>query len=349
MKICIVTVYDSINSGSFWQAHTLGQELRMQGHEVYYYKRKTNGASSSLSAKIKTIAQMLSRRQLAEAVNYIQKLRLFNKANKDFVVIDSTCPSYKEIDCFILGSDTIWDLSSNYFRKHKAVFWGDVFHGRKVISYGGSIANSDAHLLDDNYYSYNIKHWNAISVRDTHTLNALSRLTNQTIHLVCDPTLLLTESYYKDICQVQTGNYIFLYVFKKLKSNQDKQLREFADKNNLKIICGTKRKTSNEIDELVINGPYNFMKHMLGAKYIITDTYHGTIFSTNFNKQFVVINHNFIKINDFLSLVGLTNRIVDEDSNLLNTIATPIDYGHANKIIEEMRQYSIAFLKNNLK
>lgn len=349
MKICVVTVYDSINSGSFWQAYALGQVLKMQGHNVYFYKRGKNGASSSLAIQAKTIIQLLFRLQIAEACNYIRMLRLFTKAKSNFAVIDPTSTVYKEIDRFILGSDTIWNLNSEYFRRYRNIFWGDAFYGRKVISYGGSIANTEASAFNDCCFHNSIKRWNAVSVRDEHTKDVFSNLINRTIHIVCDPTLLLTESYYKGICKPQTGNYIFLYIFKKLNINHDKQLREFADMNNLTIISGTKKGISTETDELVTNGPYNFMKYMLGAKYIVTDTYHGTVFSTNFNKQFIVINHKLMKINDFLSTVGLTSRIISENSSFMDTITSPINYSHTNKIIEEIRQNSIEFLYSKLK
>lgn len=87
---------------------------------------------------------------------------------------------------------------------------------------------------------------------------------------------------------------------------------------------------------------------MLGAKYIVTDNYHGTVFSTNFNKQFVVINRDLIKVQDFLSMIGLTDRIVDSETDINYSMNQTINYDNANQKIQELKRDSLMFLKESL-
>ena len=349
MKVCIVTVYDNINSGSFWQAYALGQAIKMLGHEVYYYKRNKKGASPSIAIQLKKIIKLTSHLHFLEAYDYLRQIISFRITPQKYTIIDKSSKIYGLIDCFILGSDTIWNLNSEYYKNNKSIFWGDIFNGRRLVSYAGSIANTKQEtIINDEEYSNSIKRWSVISVRDEYTKNVLTRITDRQVHLVCDPTLLFKKDFYSNICPQQTGNYIFLYLFKKLNHNQDLQLRAFAVKNKLKIICGTERNISSQTNRFIINCPYNFMAYMLGAKYVITDTYHGTIFSTNFNKQFVVINRNLIKVRDFLSLIGLANRIIDRESDINIAMNQTINYDYANQKLQELRCCSLNFLKYNI-
>ncbi len=349
MKICIVTVYDNINSGSFWQAYALGQAIKMKGHEVYYYKRNKKNASPSIVIQLKNIIKLTSHLHLLEAYDYLRQIISFHTTPHNFAIIDKTSKKYTLIDCFILGSDTIWNLNSEYYKNNKAIFWGDIFNDRKIISYASSIANTNPEvILKNKDYSSSINHWAAISVRDEYTKSVLTKITDKHVYLVCDPTLLFKKDFYSHICPQQTGNYIFLYLFKKLDHNQDLQLRAFAAKNKLEIICGTERNISSQANRFIINCPYNFMTYMLGAKYVITDTYHGTIFSANFNKQFVVINRDLIKVRDFLSLIGLANRIIDRESEINITLNQAINFDYANQKLQELRCNSLRFLDYNI-
>ena len=338
-----------MNSGSHWQAYALGQILKMQGHEVYYYKREKKGTASSFIVQLNNTARKLFHLRFLETRDYIKRIISFKKTEKEFTIIDPSSVLYNDIDYFILGSDTIWNLDSPYYNNNKTTFWGDIFFNKNIISYAGSIANTKTKMLADDFYSNSINKWKSISVRDTYTKNFFSKLTTKQVHLVCDPTLLLLEKHYKRICKPKTGNYVFLYLFKKLNHNQDLQLRAFADKNGLEIIGGTRRDISSNTDKHIINCPYNFMRYMLGAKYVVTDTYHGTIFSVNFNKQFVVINRDLIKVQDFLSIVGLTDRIIDYESELYDIINQTINYNFTNQKLQELRNYSLKYLTDNLK
>ena len=79
MKICIVTVYNSINSGSFWQAFSLGKYLERKGHDVVYYKRNNKGSSASIRYKIQSIGSSFIHGGYREAMYYIKTLAEFKK------------------------------------------------------------------------------------------------------------------------------------------------------------------------------------------------------------------------------------------------------------------------------
>ena len=348
MRICIVTVYDSINSGSFWQAYILGAQLERMGHAVFYYAREKKGSSSSAVHIAKTVGGMIKHLRYTEIKNYLFQIAHFRKSVSKFKVINQKSPIYREINCFILGSDTIWNVDDQYFKNTKSVFWGDVFD-RSIVSYAGSIGNTRMSVITENPdYAKSVNRWKAISVRDKYTYKVLSSITDKEIKLVCDPTLLFSEKEYRSLCKEREGRYIFLYLFEPLSIEQNRALRKFADGNDLKIICGIKKKSITEADEYIVNNPDSFVKHMLGASYVITDTYHGTVFSVNFSKQFIVPDRGKNKVNEFLDSVGLQERLIKQNEDIIDKLVNQIDYLPIMNKVEEMRNESIQFLESSL-
>ncbi len=349
LKVCIVTVYDSINSGSFWQAYALGKVLEGLGNEVYYYKRQKEGASSAASKQITQIMKYVKHGKISGARDYAKRISQFKKQSSVFRVIDEKDPLFSQIDCFVLGSDTIWNLEMAYFKIHKSVFWGDIFRGRKVISYAGSVANTPADMfLPADEYADSVSKWADISVRDAYTEEIFSSLTDRRITRVCDPTLLLDAGDYQHVVSPKKGNYIFLYLFEPLSHSQSAALRQYADQKGMKIIIGTKRNVVSNADSYIINTPKRFMEHMLGASYVITDTYHGTVFSANLHKQFVVINREKKKVNELLTAFGLEDRLLSENDGMERLLEQPLDYSQANENMERIKGSSLLFLKRNL-
>lgn len=349
LKVCIVTVYDSINSGSFWQAYALGKVLEGLGHEVYYYKRRKKGASSSRFKQMKQVLRFVALGKISYARDYVKKISQFKEQGSVFHIIDEKDPLFSQIDCFVLGSDTIWNLESAYFKAQKPVFWGDIFQGRKVISYAGSVANTPAGMfVPADAYADSVSKWADVSVRDSYTEEIFSSFTDRKITRVCDPTLLLDADDYQNEVPAKKGNYIFLYLFTPLSHSQSAALRRYADQKGMKIIIGTKRNVVSNADSYIVNTPKRFLEHMLGASHVITDTYHGTIFSANLHKQFIVINREKKKVNELLTSFGLEDRLLTGDDGMVRLLEQSVDYSKANEKIGCIKESSLLFLKRNL-
>ena len=140
-------------------------------------------------------------------------------------------------------------------------------------------------------------------------------------------------------------DYIFLYLATQLSKNQIKDIKEFAEKNDLKIISTIFDR--EYCDRYIVNNPNNFLNYMIYADYIITDTFHGTIFSANLEKNFVVINRNKQKVNNFLETVKLNNRLINEET-ITEKFTKTINYDYCNEKLEEFRNESLNFIKNYL-
>ena len=86
---------------------------------------------------------------------------------------------------------------------------------------------------------------------------------------------------------------------------------------------------------------------MIYADYVITDTFHGTVFSINFNKNFIAIDKGKKKVSDLLSMLKMENRIL-KNRSISELFLAPPDYTECNYCLEHFRKKSWSFLNNAL-
>lgn len=350
MNVCIVTVYNSFNSGSFWQAKCLGNCFSDMGHNVYYLRRpESSESSASVSKQIKTYISVLAAKGIKSAGRYRKMVLKFRELQKTFNVIETESPEYGDIDLFILGSDTIWALDSKYFRENYRFFFGEELPHGKVITYAPSIAGTDGNklaALPD--IGKTVNSWRSISVRDKYTYNIIKKLTDKPVSIVCDPTLLFSKDYYEGlVSSPPIDKYIFIYMFKNLNSEQISQLKSFASEKGLRIIHGVALYPVAYCDDIIVNSPYDFLRYMLYADYVVTDTFHGTVFSVNLEKQFVTVDCGKRKALDFLTTVGFGDRIVDTVGSLTSALDRKIDYSSRKSELVRLIDASKDYIARN--
>ena len=337
-----MTVYNSINCGSYWQAFALGEAIRGLGHDVVYWKRDLGRSSSaSLNRKLKKMAKCFLHGGIKGAISYRKALQGFLNVQQQFAVTSTK----NDIDCFVLGSDTIWNVANIHFKSNYKTYWGIEFFPAKVISYAASAANTGESDLTEEMYNA-VRSLSAVSVRDLHTLDLIHR-SKESAQIVCDPTMLLKkEAYQQYMAEKRKERYVFLYLFSELKNEITEELKAFCDRNNLLIVNGWYPDTNVRFNKGGIVSPTEFITELFNAEYVVTDTFHGTAFSILFNKQFVSVKRNQNKVIELLKQVGLETRFIDSD--LEKTLTEKIDYDKVNQTIDEIRAASADYLKNGL-
>ena len=147
MNVCIVTVYNSENCGSFWQAYALGKYIEMMGHNVTYLKRSCIGTSHDIRKTIEFSVKAIVKGRIGRVRRYIRTYRSFEKAIQNFPVREDI---ESDVDYVIYGSDTIWELSDSYFYRKRNIYWGNTApKGVKKISYAPSIANTMENVFEE--------------------------------------------------------------------------------------------------------------------------------------------------------------------------------------------------------
>ncbi len=278
----------------------------------------------------------------------MKKYARFQKAQHTLRVIDQASAEWKDIDCCIIGSDTVWNFNDSHFRNHIDKYIGIPFSDKKTITYAVSAGDTPISYFENNSTIRNgmLKLW-AISVRDQKTQEIVSKITSEVPAIVLDPTVLLDVSDYQKLeKKINCQEYILIYCFETITQKQKNELIRLKEREGLKIVSFSSLRNWTDIS--VNADPYTFLSYFHHAKYVVTDTFHGTIFSIIYKKDFVVITNEKNKINDFLGRLCLEERIVPDAEKLIDALHRTVSYEQSDSLIEEMKEESFAFLRKCL-
>ncbi len=276
-------------------------------------------------------------------------------------IYDNLTSSLKEYDTYVVGSDQVW--SPFLFRR---AFFCDFVDDSQVkcIAYAVSISQSRLSEKCQEIYREKLRRFSAISLRENNK-EVIQHLTDVPIEWAVDPTLLLEKKQWDEIARERLvpEEYVFCYFL-----NPDKKERElatlFAKNRRLKLVTipfvsgnyiendykfGNIRMTSASPEEWI-----SLIKY---AKYIFTDSFHGTAFAHIYHKQFFSFiaddqnRERAIRISALLALYGTENRFcVSEDTKNIDYLmrTRDIDYSKESKEIVKRKEESFNFLKRSL-
>ena len=173
---------------------------------------------------------------------------------------------------------------------------------------------------------------------------------------VLDPTLLLNKEDWMKVAKQSYGekrNYILLYELTPCPYILE-LAKYFREKKGMEIIRICKNASIEDNDSTILNiidaGPAEFIDLFANAGMVITNSFHGTVFSINFGKDFYTVTplrkQNNSRQQSILGLFSLNDRLLLEGTDINLISRTPIDYNTVNCTLEQEREKSINYLKN---
>ena len=263
-----------------------------------------------------------------------------------------------DYDVYISGSDQIWNpdvIRDDY--NYLLAFAPD---DKKKSAYASSFGKGKLPKSKEEIYRRYLKRFDAIGVREESGRKLVEGLIQKECKTVLDPTLLLSKEEWAELAAETTEKepYVLCYYMpgdEVVCRAIEEIAKRIARERGLKIInLGLKEYYSLKrgIDFRAKAGPEDFVGLFLHADYVVTNSFHGTAFSTNFNKQvYVPINASLDKeksrhtrMVDYLNLIGLEQALVFVDEKEVSFSFDPLNYENASKAIEDKRNESIAFL-----
>ncbi len=157
--------------------------------------------------------------------------------------------------------------------------------------------------------------------------------------MVCDPTLLLNGKWQSYEQEFRINEPFLIYYSYHENTPFKEYILCFAKEHNLKVI--SVGFDYNWCDFQIIVSPTQFLSLVRQATYIVTSTFHGTVFSTLYNKHFVQV-HPARKATDYLDQLGI-NRTVNLDEGydaFKSKLLSPIDYHKINNAIKKWSEKS---------
>lgn len=358
-KIGIITYHRAINYGALLQVYALQKKVKELGAKCvvldYRNKRLENRHKKrrlSDCNNMKDIMKflLLSKNQNAKHEKFRKFARKYFVLSNPLYSVDDLIKIQDEYDKFIAGSDQVWNHKINGM--DTTYFLDFVSDRSKKTSYAASFGVSCIPSEFKQKYSHLLKEFDLLSIREKQGADIIKELLSKEVQVVLDPTLLVTKEEWYNLAEETNSNkskYILVYAF-----GGSKYIKDFAEniskETGYKIIWLSntyKRRISIKYKKSA--GPEEFLGLFKNAEYIITNSFHGTAFSINFNKQFFTemlpetkgVNS---RLEDILELFGLEDRKLDGcDANVIHK---RIDYHEVNRKLEAERKKSIALLKS---
>ena len=237
-----------------------------------------------------------------------------------------------------IGSDQVLRWSYDF------IYYLDWFHGKKnLISYAASFGTSilKINVLKKYYIKHCIKRFDAFSVREESSVLFLKNELNIDSELVCDPTLLISDIEYQNIIDIEAketlpDEYIAIYFLQ-----HDKNI---LNSIKLKIIDAYKDDYGN------MRSVGDWLNIIKNAKYVITDSFHGSIFSIIFKKQFITLsteNSGNERLETLMKQIGI-NRFIKDKKISIDLFNEKIDYNRVDILLDRLRNNSFNFLIKSL-
>lgn len=370
MKIAILTLALDANYGGILQCYALQTVLESFGHDVKVLTKPKYGRSYCIIYSLAVCKRLIKRYVLRDKISIFKAYHEIIRTNID-CFIRQYIHQYKlrkwtedianRFDAIIVGSDQVWRPIYSQdipIEQYYLSFLRD--SNIKRISYAASFGVDYCEYSESQIEKCMLllRKFNAVSVRESSGISLCRKLFEVNAELVLDPTLLLQADDYRSLIkkgntQPSKGN-LFVYVLDRTEEKEN-LVRKIASKTGLIPYWedANIRDESIPSDKRIKISIEQWLRSFDDADFIITDSFHGCVFSIIFQRQFIVIGNKgrgMTRFDSLLALFSLTDRLFFLDgTGFDNTLLEKkIDYKSIFEEIEKQRIHSLDFIKRSL-
>ena len=360
-KVGIITFHEALNYGAILQAYalkTVCETLGFEAHIVNYnyggIEEKIAPIRKYLSAPSKKAALPALLRGLLGFFYDKKREKAFSSFREKYLNESPACASPADIcalgyDVLIAGSDQIWNRGITMHRYDPVFFMNFDTTAKKILYAASSEDVPFSGEKEEAFLNALRGLQGAVSIREQKLANYVHQLTGQTYPTVLDPTLLAGRNFLDTIVlpDPPAQEYILLY---QIDSNPESDIS--VKRLEARFGCSVYTMTTPRIGDTYHRkgeaGPEVFLSLLKGAKFLVTNSFHGIALSLLMHKQFFVYENGGVmsRIDSLLALVGLNDRkvklVADIDSNV------SIPYAEVDSRLAIARETSISFLKSAL-
>lgn len=370
-KVGIMSMQRIANYGSFLQAYALKQLIEEVGCNVEFVDYHVGApvivenadSKNKVVRKIKKGLETLRyRAPLAHKLSFIRYKQSFAQKYMSLLGIADEMNYNPTVDCLVIGSDEVFNcIQKNSNVGYSPELFGKNNHAKKLITYAASFGNTTLVKLEKYKKTDEVgallKKFDAISVRDANSGAIVEQLTGKEPLYNLDP--VLTYDYMNccdKIPQVQTNEkYLILYAYAGRISNEEADwISDYAKKKKLKVYAiGGIQKCA---DRFVDCSPFEVLAYFRNAEEVITDTFHGSIFSVITHRPFTTLIRKSVgnsygneeKLSDLLKRLKLADRMTTKIEDAENINEKTIDYAKVDELLKAHREVAKEYLRKNL-
>ena len=361
-KVGIITFHQAINYGAVLQAYALKEVCNQLGYEAHII----NYAESDMEKVPKPIYDFIHSSNKKAAIYTLirslmsypgdkKKWELFYKFRKKYLDESVLCTNKKEIiqlgyDAYIVGSDQIWNykITNNSF---DPVFFCDFETEAEKIIYAASSQDIPFPLdMEMKFKEMLNKMPLAVAIREKKLSDYVADLTEIQYPVVLDPTLLAGREILEHLPDADIPNKPYILIYQ-IDSNpfSDISVKNLEKRFKCTAYTMTVPRLGSVHGRKGVAGPEEFLSLLKGAKFLVTNSFHGIAISLLFEKQFFVYENGGVmtRIDGLLSELNLLDRKVKMVADI--NIENVIDYAPINKRLKLLRENSKEFLIRGLK
>ncbi len=284
------------------------------------------------------------------------------KFSERYETIEQVRANAKYYDGIVLGSDQLWCPSDLLIGYHTLEWLNKaVYKASYATSFGVSVLPT---FLEKKLKQF-LQNFNKVSVREKSGVDIIQRNCERSVELVLDPTLLLSKDEWDDILpdeKTMDEKYIFCY-FLSNAGQLKKRARILQQRTGLKIVTiphlesyDKNGQSFGDIKLWKLN-PCEMVNLIRQAEYVLTDSFHVSIFSILYEKQFLVfdryargnVDSRNTRIDNLLSITGLHDRYYNDDGETIDTVINAnIDYILAKERIADAKKQSLKYIEDIL-
>ncbi len=351
-KVAIITFHRAINYGAVLQTVALSTYLKNKGYEVNVIDYRSSFIEQSYKTKIS-----LSPSGLKQLI-YLPFTERKKRSFRSFVAnnVDLTKPIYSKeelkalaenYDFIITGSDQVWN---GRWTDNDEAYFLDFCPADKRVSYAASIGKPEITDEEKERFKRLVADYKSISVREKSGKPILQELMDNEINVNCDPVALLKPDEWNKLAVApKEKNYVLVYMLVPSQSLMDSAVALSKKLNcELLLISDNMRKQYNATYKRFLTVE-QFLGLFSNAKYVVTNSFHGSMFSVVFEKPVFVELQKYkgapnSRLSDLLSNLGMDNCILESIDQIENL--PDIDYDEVREKLDLMRKSTDGYFAN---
>ncbi|HAS8338590.1 polysaccharide pyruvyl transferase family protein [Vibrio vulnificus] len=360
-KVGIVTFHNAHNYGAVIQALALRKKIESYGFEVDFIQSPDSYIQNKYRKfPIKRESNESIVRFIKKTVHYFLDLkRNLTRYNNFQDFISNEIPvtllnsEKKHYDYVVLGSDQIWN--SNITKGLDEIFFGrhTLLDAKKVIAYAASMGNATSKENIDDKFLNLVQNVDRLGVREDSLKTLMSENISESVELNLDPTLLLDEHIWKSISPRKNNSERYILVYQVYNSKITDKVVDYLKEEygyKVKVLSSAPPTVKMNENVLATASPYEYLELFANASFVVTTSFHGTVFSIINEVPFFTI-----KINEgvdkrsasLLANLNLTERHILNIADL-EKIDNEMDFTMSKVFLEKMRLSSDKYLRDAL-
>lgn len=362
-QVGILTYHTGYNYGASLQAYALQKTILKFGYdcEIINFETEQFLASREMFSRkptrLKEVIKVISR--IPYRIQLLKRQQMFDDYTNKCLKVSELYRTEEEViahaedyECIVCGSDQIWNLGQDDAPAANPIFFLNFSKKQRRISYAASFGKyvKEAPDNEDVFLPW-LKQFDVISVRETSGVDYL-KSRGFDCELCLDPTVLLDREDYDEICaeRIIKDKYVLLFGW---NTNDDLVSvgKKVANELHLPLIniVPPPRAMFKGVKRKLDVGPREFLSLIRHAEFVVTNSFHGTAFSTTYEKPFVsvVTCKPDLRMQSLLCQFGLEEWLVSADKVNVKKLLD-IDFAQMRQNKQELRKSSLEYLQKAL-